>query len=396
VNPLLNRLRSDLRFLTSHHLPALLAVAMVAFQVIFLLATAQGARAEVRKQFDVAVPGGTYGELARVALGGRDPIAETDAILAAMFGAMLALNVASATIIVLNTMLLLVAQRRPLIGRARALGATRAEISGQYVLLAGFACAATTLPAAALARLAAELLNASNVLHIFLDVSPELLALSFGLFGLAGMLGGYVPARKAALTDPWEVLQSGSELRRGPPQAAVVIASFWLAILLVGIGGGVREMVLDKAAEMPITSQAVLDTMYGKIDQAMSSFRVILLFLPLLSCVGVIASSMHLEAYARRREHAVARSLGETRRHLRRRIVHSAVRVAVACWVIGALLATLTARLMTVAGLPFPIDIPLWGLAMSLGASGLIGLAGGLGPGSDTARGDPAELLRGA
>ena len=147
---------------------------------MFLAATARGTRAEIRKQLDEPIAGSTYRQLATAALSGRDPLGETDAIMAAMFGSLIALNVASAAVVVLNTMLLLVEQRRPLIGRSRALGATRAEIEGRFQVLAGLTCALPVLPAYLLVGLASAALNQVEVLHMVLNPRPELAMLGFG------------------------------------------------------------------------------------------------------------------------------------------------------------------------------------------------------------------------
>jgi ABC-type antimicrobial peptide transport system permease subunit len=390
------RVRSDLRFLFKHHRFALVAIALAAFQVVFLVATAAGARAEVRKQIDAPLAGSSIGALASFALDGRDPIAETDSILATMFGALVALDLASAAVIVLNTMLLLVEQRRPLIGQARALGASRGEIAARFQIVGGIVCALAAVPAFGLAWLAALALNATNVLHIFLDIRFELFALGTGLVGLAGLLGAWLPARAASRTDPWEAMRPlPVSTWRIPTQLGVVAASFWLAVLLVGLGSGVRDATLERIRRMPIADQRAFETMYDKVEQSMTSFRLILLVLPIANCLAVVSSTSHLAAYARRRETAVQRALGETRARLHRRVVLRSIRLCLIAWVVGALLALPLATLLGGVVLPFSMEIPLWGLVLSSGVSGLVGLIGGLGPAALDLAADPAELLKG-
>jgi ABC-type antimicrobial peptide transport system permease subunit len=71
-----------------------------------------------------------------------------------------------------------------------------------------------------------------------------------------------------------------------------------------------------------------------------------------------------------------------------------AVRFAALAWAGGTLLGLVTSGLLSRHELPFPIGVPAWGLLVSLGVSGLVGLAAGLGPACYASRFDPAELLK--
>jgi ABC-type antimicrobial peptide transport system permease subunit len=314
-----------------------------------------------------------------------------------MFGTLVLLNVISAATVVSNTMLLVVDQRRPLIGRARALGATRSEIASQVRLTGAVLCAASALPAAALAWLAAAAFNATNVLHIWLEIGPPLVGLAAGLLGLAGLFGSWLPARAAASIDPWVVLREPPAARRSlTPQLLVIAVSFGLALLLVGLGSGAREATLEKFRALPIVEQTSFERLNGKVDQAMSSFRLILLVLPIFNCLSVVGSTVHLAAHRERQRLAIDRALGMPRRSLEGRIVGQSLRLCLLAWLLAAPLAQTIALGLGASVLPFPATVPVGGLLLTLGSSGLIGLGGAIGPARTVLRAEPAELLRGA
>lgn len=389
-----HRLRSDVRFIVGRHRPALLAVGCVAFLVVFLVASAAGLRHEIRKQLDQPIGGSTYRALARTALQGRDPSAEVDALLAGVFGTLVALNVLSAATVVSNTMLLVVEQRRPLLGRARALGAARAEIAHEVRLAGAIVCAGMALPAAALAWLVAAALNPTDVLHMRLEIGPPLLAAATGLFGLAGLLGSWLPARAAAAVDPWQALREPVGARPiAWPQLLVLAVSFCAAILFAALGTSGRDATLERFRALPILDQEAFDTLYGKADQSMTTFRVILLVLPLLSCASVVGSTVMLDARGEARRLALDRALGATRQHLYTRQLTRSVGLCLLAWMLAVPPALAIAQLLSAGLLPFSTTVPAWSLLVTLGFSGLAGVAGGLHPANATARLDPAELL---
>lgn len=396
VRDLLDDLLDDLRFLARRHPLAPVAVFLAAFQVVFLVAAAQGVRAEVRKQVDVPVAGATWGTLAAAALDGRDPIAHVDEVLGVLVGCLTLLNLAAAAVVVLNTLLLVVEQRRPAIGRARALGATRAEIRVQHVALGAFLAAGLAVPAWLLALMAAAFFNHTNVLHIYISLGPEHLLAAAGALGLAGLVGGLLPARAAAAVDPWDAMRPASAPTwRVGAQLGVVVASFWLAVLLAALGTGVQEEVLLRVREMPVADQHAFDVAYGKVQETMGTFRLLLLVLPTLNCLGVVASVMELVAYARRRRTAVRRALGETGAALSRDFLTLGVRLCLLSWASGLGLAWLAGLYLGRHALPFAVEIPTWALLFSLGLSGLVGLASAFGPARGALARDPAVLLGG-
>jgi predicted permease len=99
-----------------------------------------------------------------------------------------------------------VVRRTGEIGVRMAVGATRANVIGLVMREVGLFCA-IGLTIGGLAALASARLIAS-LLYDLAPNDPAMIALAVGILGAVAIVAGYLPARKAALTDPMQALRS--------------------------------------------------------------------------------------------------------------------------------------------------------------------------------------------
>jgi len=106
---------------------------------------------------------------------------------------------------VLNIMLASITERTREIGIRRALGATGADITWQFLVETMTLTSLGGLLGIALGLAGTSLLQ--RVTDWEAVVTPEAIALSFGVSMLTGVLFGMYPARKAALMEPIAALR---------------------------------------------------------------------------------------------------------------------------------------------------------------------------------------------
>ncbi len=99
-------------------------------------------------------------------------------------------------VVIMNIMLVAVAERTQEIGVRRALGARRSDIGRQFLLEAALLSLGGGLAGALLGSLAALAIN--GLLHFPARPSPGLLLLGLALSAAVGLAAGYLPARSAS------------------------------------------------------------------------------------------------------------------------------------------------------------------------------------------------------
>jgi putative ABC transport system permease protein len=99
-------------------------------------------------------------------------------------------------VVIMNIMLVAVAERTQEIGVRRALGARRRDIGRQFLLEAAMLSLGGGLAGALLGSLAALAIN--GLLHFPARPSPALVLLGLALSAAVGLAAGYLPARSAA------------------------------------------------------------------------------------------------------------------------------------------------------------------------------------------------------
>ncbi|RMD84706.1 MAG: FtsX-like permease family protein [Candidatus Dadabacteria bacterium] len=112
-----------------------------------------------------------------------------------------AISLAVAGILIMNVMLVAVAQRRPEIGILKALGASRRRITRMFLLEASLVSAAGAA-AGLIAGQAAVALLAQIYPRLPFEVPPWAAAAAAGLAVATGVLFAALPARRAARLDP--------------------------------------------------------------------------------------------------------------------------------------------------------------------------------------------------
>ena len=155
--------------------------------------------------------------------------------------------------IIYNSFSIAITQRRGEIGVLRALGASRGQVRGLFLLesvvlgvagsllgvAAGLALARGVVPglAATLQDVFGHAVSASDI-----TISPPLAAFSVFIGVMASLVGGYIPARSAASVDPVKALQKGRNQvlsegeNRWRRRAALICIA--LSAALIGFGDG--------------------------------------------------------------------------------------------------------------------------------------------------------------
>ncbi len=109
-------------------------------------------------------------------------------------------------VVIMNIMLVAVAERTQEIGVRRALGARQRDIGRQFLLEAAVLSLGGGLAGALLGSAVALAIN--GLLHFPARPSPSLVALGLGLSAAVGLAAGYLPARSAARLPVVDALRS--------------------------------------------------------------------------------------------------------------------------------------------------------------------------------------------
>jgi len=107
----------------------------------------------------------------------------------------------------------------------------------------------------------------------------------------------------------------------------------------------------------------------------------------------VIMNIMLMSVSERTREIGIRKSLGATRRDIRRQFLAESVTLALLGGVLG-LLAGMALAWLVAAVSPLPARVTLWSVAVALGLGAGVGIVFGVYPATRAARLDPVEALR--
>jgi len=116
------------------------------------------------------------------------------------------ISLAVGGIVIMNIMLVSVAERTQEIGVRRALGAKRSTIQIQFLMEAVLMASAGGVIGVAVGALVARAVEALSPMPV--TIPPALVVASIGLATLVGIVSGVFPSMKAARLQPTEALRS--------------------------------------------------------------------------------------------------------------------------------------------------------------------------------------------
>jgi putative ABC transport system permease protein len=127
--------------------------------------------------------------------------------------------------------------------------------------------------------------------------------------------------------------------------------------------------------------------------------RLLFTVIPAVVAIGIVVGGivimniMLMSVSERTREIGVRKSLGATRRDIRRQFLAESVTLALLGGVLGLLAGTALAELVSAVS-PLPARVTLWSVAVALGLGAGVGIVFGVYPATRAARLDPVEALR--
>jgi putative ABC transport system permease protein len=142
-----------------------------------------------------------------------------------------------------------------------------------------------------------------------------------------------------------------------------------------------------------------VDTADALVSFWQSLTRILFRVIPAVVAIGVVVGGivimniMLMSVTERTREIGIRKSLGATRRDIRRQVMAESVTLALLGGVLGLLAGAALAGLVAAVS-PLPARVTLWSVAVALGLGLTVGIGFGVYPASRAARLDPVEALR--
>ncbi len=142
-----------------------------------------------------------------------------------------------------------------------------------------------------------------------------------------------------------------------------------------------------------------VDTADALVSFWKSLTRLLFTVIPAVVAIGIVVGGivimniMLMSVSERTREIGIRKSLGATRRDIRRQFLAESVTLALLGGVLGLVAGMALAGLVAAVS-PLPARVTLWSVAVALGLGGSVGIAFGVYPATRAARLDPVEALR--
>ena len=142
-----------------------------------------------------------------------------------------------------------------------------------------------------------------------------------------------------------------------------------------------------------------VDTADALVSFWKSLTRLLFTVIPAVVAIGIVVGGivimniMLMSVSERTREIGIRKSLGATRRAIRRQFLAESVTLALLGGVLGLVAGMALAGLVAAVS-PLPARVTLWSVAVALGLGGSVGIAFGVYPATRAARLDPVEALR--
>ena len=142
-----------------------------------------------------------------------------------------------------------------------------------------------------------------------------------------------------------------------------------------------------------------VDTADALVSFWKSLTRLLFTVIPAVVAIGIVVGGivimniMLMSVGERTREIGIRKSLGATRRDIRRQFLAESVTLALLGGVLGLVAGMALAGLVAAVS-PLPARVTLWSVAVALGLGGSVGILFGVYPATRAARLDPVEALR--
>ena len=142
-----------------------------------------------------------------------------------------------------------------------------------------------------------------------------------------------------------------------------------------------------------------VDTADALVSFWKSLTRLLFTVIPAVVAIGIVVGGivimniMLMSVSGRTREIGIRKSLGATRRDIRRQFLAESVTLALLGGVLGLVAGMALAGLVAAVS-PLPARVTLWSVAVALGLGGSVGILFGVYPATRAARLDPVEALR--
>ena len=142
-----------------------------------------------------------------------------------------------------------------------------------------------------------------------------------------------------------------------------------------------------------------VDTADALVSFWKSLTRLLFTVIPAVVAIGIVVGGivimniMLMSVSERTREIGIRKSLGATRRDIRRQFLAESVTLALLGGVLGLVAGMALAGLVAAVS-PLPARVTLWSVAVALGLGGTVGIVFGVYPATRAARLDPVEALR--
>ncbi|PYO62617.1 MAG: hypothetical protein DMD49_02635 [Gemmatimonadetes bacterium] len=142
-----------------------------------------------------------------------------------------------------------------------------------------------------------------------------------------------------------------------------------------------------------------VDTADALVSFWKSLTRLLFTVIPAVVAIGIVVGGivimniMLMSVSERTREIGIRKSLGATRRDIRRQFLAESVTLALLGGVLGLVAGMALAGLVAAVS-PLPARVTLWSVAVALGLGGSVGILFGVYPATRAARLDPVEALR--